>query len=93
MPKLLADSEVAAALAAVPGWTLNGKCIEREFTLADFAAALAFVNKVGAAAEAADHHPDILMHGWNKVRLTLSTHSAGGLTGNDFQLAGQINGL
>ena len=49
----------------------------RELSFADFAAAIAFVNRVAELAEAANHHPDILVHGWNKVRLTLSTHSAG----------------
>ena len=49
----------------------------REWKLDDFAAALAFVNRVGALAEAANHHPDILLHGWNRVRLELSTHSPG----------------
>ena len=93
MGRLLSGEEVATAAKGVPAWTLAEKSVEREFTLADFAAALAFVNKVGAAAEAADHHPDILMHGWNKVRLTLSTHSAGGLTENDFKLAREIDAL
>jgi 4a-hydroxytetrahydrobiopterin dehydratase len=51
------------------------------------------VNRVGELAEAAGHHPDILLHGWNKVRLTLSTHSQAGLTEGDFDLAGQIDGL
>ena len=58
----------------------------------DFAEAMAFVNRVAEAAEAASHHPDIDIR-WNKVRLVLSTHSQGGLTANDFALAGQIEGL
>ena len=57
------------------------------------AAAIAFINRVAEIAEAANHHPDILLHGWNKVRLTLSTHSEGGLTDADFALAGQIDRL
>jgi len=65
----------------------------RELKFDDFAAALAFVDRVGEAAEAANHHPDILLHGWNKVRLTLSTHSEGGLTGADFDLAARLDGL
>ncbi len=65
----------------------------RELKFADFAAAIAFVNRVAELAEAANHHPDILVHGWNKVRLTLSTHSEGGLTGADFELAAQIDAL
>ena len=93
MSKLLDADEVAAAVKSIPAWNLSGKSIEREFKLADFAAALAFVNKVGAAAEAADHHPDILIHDWNKVKITLSTHSAGGLTANDFKLAREIDRL
>jgi 4a-hydroxytetrahydrobiopterin dehydratase len=51
------------------------------------------VNRVADLAEEADHHPDILVDGWNKVRLTLTTHSAGGLTDNDFQMAKRIDGL
>ncbi len=63
----------------------------REWKLEDFAAAIAFVNRVADAAEAANHHPDILMHGWNKVRLELSTHSEGGLTQADFEMAARID--
>jgi 4a-hydroxytetrahydrobiopterin dehydratase len=93
----LSDTEVQERLGALDGWQLAGgdgpASIERRFERQDFAAALAFVNRVGEAAEAADHHPDILLHGWNKVRLTLSTHSAGGLTEADFDLAARIDGL
>jgi 4a-hydroxytetrahydrobiopterin dehydratase len=60
--------------------------------LKDFAAALAWVNQVGALAEASNHHPDIAIS-WNRVTLTLSTHSAGGLTQFDLDLAAQIDGL
>ena len=91
---VLQDSEVAQRLAGVPEWRRGeGPSIERELEFADFAAAIAFLNRVAAAAEEANHHPDILVHGWNKVLLTLSTHSAGGLTGADCELAGQIDSL
>jgi 4a-hydroxytetrahydrobiopterin dehydratase len=91
---LLTDSEASQRLAAVPDWRLGGdSTIVRELAFADFAAAIAFVDHVAAAAELANHHPDILVHGWNKVRLTLSTHSAGGLTDADFRLAAQLDGL
>ncbi len=60
---------------------------------ADFAQAIAFVNRVAEAAEAANHHPDITVHGWNKVRLELSTHSEGGLTEADFGMAARIDPL
>ena len=79
----LADSE----------WTREGEAIVREWKLADFAAAIAFVNRVAELAEQANHHPDILVHGWNKVRLELSTHSQSGLTEADFTLAAEIDGL
>ena len=67
--------------------------LERDFEFADFAAAMAFVNRVAEVAEEADHHPDIFVHGWNKVRLTLSTHDAGGLTEADHALAEAIDDL
>jgi 4a-hydroxytetrahydrobiopterin dehydratase len=70
-----------------------GVAITRELRFDDFAAAVAFVNRVAEAAEAANHHPDILVHGYNKVRLTLSTHSEGGLTERDFELASAIDRL
>jgi 4a-hydroxytetrahydrobiopterin dehydratase len=89
----LNDTEVGLHLEELHGWTLEDGAIVREIKLADFPAALALVQRVGAAAEAANHHPDILLHGWNKVRLTLSTHSEGGLTDADFSLAEQIDGL
>ena len=88
----LTDERIADELRHV-AWRRQGDAICREFRLGDFAAAIAFVNQVAAAAEAADHHPDILVHGWNRVRLTLTTHSAGGLTERDFELASMIDGL
>ena len=74
-------------------WREEGDSLVRDFEFSNFAAAMAFVNRVADVAEEANHHPDILVHGWNKVRLTLSTHSAGGITENDFALAGTIEGL
>ena len=65
----------------------------RELKFDDFAAAIAFVDRVAELAEQANHHPDILVHGWNRVRLTLSTHSAGGLTDADFEMAKRIDQL
>jgi 4a-hydroxytetrahydrobiopterin dehydratase len=72
------------------GWRLEDDALVRDLELADFAAAMAYVNRVAEVAEARNHHPDILVHGWNKVRLTLSTHSAGGLTDADFALAAAL---
>jgi 4a-hydroxytetrahydrobiopterin dehydratase len=89
---LLDEQGLARELAQTPGWAQTGDAIVRTVKLADFTAAMNFVNQVAERAEAADHHPDILIQ-WNKVTLTLSTHSAGGLTDKDFDLARQLNGL
>ena len=92
MAERLTDDEVRQGLEGSP-WRREGDAIVRDFEVKDFAAAMAFVNAVAGLAEAANHHPDILIHGWNKVRLTLSTHSADGLTQSDLDLARGIDGL
>ncbi|MGA7704666.1 MAG: 4a-hydroxytetrahydrobiopterin dehydratase [Solirubrobacteraceae bacterium] len=89
---LLSDSQIHERLAAGE-WRRQEQSIVREWKLDDFAGALAFVNRVAEVAEEANHHPDILLHGWNKVRLELSTHSEGGLTEADFELAARIDRL
>lgn len=88
----LSEQEIDERLRET-SWSREGEAIEREWRFADFAQALAFVSRVGEAAERAGHHPDILLHGWNRVRLTLSTHSQGGLTQADFDLARAIEPL
>ena len=85
----LAQAEIQERLAKAPGWALAGDAIERTFRFPTFDAAIAFVDKVAAIADAADHHPDILVR-YDRVTLTISTHSAGGLTERDFALAGEI---
>jgi 4a-hydroxytetrahydrobiopterin dehydratase len=90
--KLLTDEEIAAQLAAVPAWERQGDSIVTTVTRTDFRDALLYLGAVAYLAEAAGHHPDIAIS-WNKVTLTLSTHSAGGLTGADFALASQISRL
>ncbi len=75
------------------GWKSGKNSIYANFTLGNFSEALAFVTRIGIEAEKADHHPDILMHGWKMVKITLSTHSEGGITGKDFNLAGKISDL
>ena len=89
---LLTDEQISERLGDVPGWSRQGDSIVHEQTLADFRAAVLYVGAVAYLAEAANHHPDITIQ-WSKVTLTLSTHSAGGLTVNDFALAEQINRL
>ena len=90
--ELLNDEQVEAELTTVPGWSQSDSSIVIVVTRKDFRDALLFVNAVGYLAERAGHHPDVLVQ-WNKVTLTLSTHSAGGLTDADFALAREINAL
>ncbi len=74
-------------------WRQDGEELIRDYEFANFAEALRFVNRVGEVAEEANHHPDILIHGWNKVRLTLSTHSEGRVTDADHAMAQRIDGI
>ena len=90
---LLSDDEVQGRLGELSGWERKGDSIVRDFKFDDFAQAIAFVNRVADAAEAANHHPDILVHGWNRVRLSVTNHSQGGLTEADFSLAKTVDGL
>ena len=82
MAKLSRD-EVDQRMKDLRGWTLQGDEIVKHYTLGDFVAAIAFVNRIAPEAEAADHHPDILIN-YKRVTLTYSTHSEGGLTDKDF---------
>jgi len=88
----LSDAEIDERLAASQ-WGREGDSIVRDIECDGFNAAMALANAVAEAANAVNHHPDILVHGYKHVRLTLSTHSDGGLTENDFALAGMIDGL
>jgi 4a-hydroxytetrahydrobiopterin dehydratase len=86
---LLTETEIAERLRGVPGWQQRGAKICRTWAFADFKAAMAFVNRVAALADEADHHPDIDIR-YSRVTLVLSTHDAGGLTARDFALAETI---
>jgi 4a-hydroxytetrahydrobiopterin dehydratase len=93
MNDLLTQAEVDAALEERGlRWRRDGAALFKEVDCGNFAGALAYVNRVGTLAEAANHHPDVDIR-WNKVVLRLSTHSAGGLTGLDLGLAAQIDEL
>jgi 4a-hydroxytetrahydrobiopterin dehydratase len=92
MPEKLDESEISKSLAALPAWSREGNHLSATFTFKGFPAAIRFVNRVAEAAEHANHHPDIDIR-WNKVTLVLSTHSAGGLTRHDFDLAAKISAL
>lgn len=82
----LSARQVTACMRSMPLWSLRGKKIRRVFECGSFADAIAFVGRVAAAAEKKDHHPDIDIR-WNKVALSFTTHSKGGLTRNDFMMA------
>lgn len=90
---LLTNDELIKYLSGFSGWEQEENQITKLFQFKDFAEALSFVNKVGEEAEKMDHHPDIFIHSWNKVKITISTHSEGGITKKDFQLAEKIDGL
>ena len=89
---LLDDNEITQRLESSQ-WGRAGDAIQRDFEFKDFAQAMEFVNAVAGIAEDRNHHPDILVHGWNKVRLTVTNHSEGGLTEADFGLAHAIDAI
>lgn len=88
----LTDDQVRQSLQQLPGWKLENGELVQQCTFKDFVAAMAFVNDVAQLAEAAGHHPDIDIR-YNRVRLALVTHDAGGITSNDVELAQKINDL
>ena len=92
MTELLSHDTVDASLPELAGWARDGDALVKVVEKADFAGALAYVNAVAALAEAADHHPEIDIR-WNTVTLALSTHSAGGLTAKDLDMAAQIDAV
>jgi 4a-hydroxytetrahydrobiopterin dehydratase len=89
---VLDNDAIATGLASLSGWAREGDTIEKTFELASFPDAIAFVTRVGFLAEAANHHPDLDVR-WRKVKVSLSTHSEGGITANDLDLAGEIEGV
>ncbi len=89
---LLSDEEIGARLSELDGWRRDGDAITKPFEGEDFKSSVDFVNRLTAVAEEMNHHPDLEIS-WNKVTVELSTHSEGGLTANDFELAKRIDGL
>jgi 4a-hydroxytetrahydrobiopterin dehydratase len=88
----LSPAEVESSVAKLTGWTRDGDAIRKQYTFADFPAAIAFVNRLADVAERADHHPDITIN-YRRVTLVYSTHSEGGLTDKDFAGAQAADGL
>ncbi len=89
--KLVSPDEIKKYLSDLTGWFYVDDHIEKEFKLKSFADAVALIVKIGMEAEKLDHHPDLLLHSWNKVKIILSTHSEGGVTENDIKLAQTID--
>lgn len=87
---ILTNKEINSALNRLTGWKYENNSIVKEYEFKDFTRSIGFVTQVGIESEKADHHPNILIHSWNKVKITLSTHSAGGVTQNDISLAETI---
>jgi 4a-hydroxytetrahydrobiopterin dehydratase len=92
LPKLT-DTEIAQKLAALKGWQRDGNAITKEFVLGGFTEATQFITRLAPAANAMDHHPDVQLYRYKRVKIILTTHSAGGLTQNDFDLAAKIDAL
>ena len=90
---LLSNEEIKKNLSTLSGWMKDKNLIAKEYECKDFMGVLSFVNKLGDEAEKLNHHPDIFIHSWNKVKITISTHSEGGITEKDFQLAEKLEGL
>jgi 4a-hydroxytetrahydrobiopterin dehydratase len=86
----LNQNQINDKLTKFSEWNFESESISKQFQFKDFIEALSFVNTVGMESEKMDHHPDILMFAWNKVKITISTHSAGGVTDKDFALAQKI---
>jgi len=88
----LSEAEIAAKLKGVPEWKRVGDAIERTWRFETFLEAVAFMNRMFALAEEANHHPDLL-NSWTKVRVRFTTHDAGGLTNRDFKMAAKVDGI
>jgi 4a-hydroxytetrahydrobiopterin dehydratase len=89
---LLTDEEIQSRLEGLEGWEREGDALRRRFKFADFKESIDFVNRITPEAEEMNHHPDLAIS-WNTVDVTLSTHSQGGITENDFELASRIDPL
>lgn len=89
----ISEEQLHSFLEKVPHWKRNGNMIVRLYEFPTFLAAIGFMNAVAICAEVAQHHPDILIYSWNKVKISIATHEKGGLTEQDFDLAAQIDAI
>lgn len=93
MSKPERDDIIQNKLKELPGWNYQENALIKEFIADNFSSALAFTVQIGIEAEKADHHPDLLIHSWNKILIKITTHEKGGVTERDFNLAESINKL
>ena len=89
---LLSDSEIEARLSEHPGWARRGEAIAKTFERGDFVGSVRFLDSIVEPAEAMNHHPDVEIS-WDKVTVSIATHSEGGVTAADFELAAKIDAL
>ena len=87
----LSSDDIKKYLDKLDGWFFIGDSIQKEYQVKSFIDAIALIVKIGIEAEKIEHHPDLLLHSWNKIKVVLSTHSVGGVTENDFNLAQTID--
>jgi 4a-hydroxytetrahydrobiopterin dehydratase len=92
MADLLSDSDIEARLGELEGWEREGKVITKTFERGDFVGSVEFVKSLVEPAEGMNHHPDLEIS-WDKVKVSITNHAAGGLTANDFELAAKIDAL
>jgi 4a-hydroxytetrahydrobiopterin dehydratase len=92
LPKL-SDADIQRKLTGLKGWQREGDAITKEFVLGGFTEATKFIAKLAPPANAMDHHPDVQLYRYKRVKIILTTHSAGGITQNDFDLAAKIDAL
>ena len=92
MAELLSDEEIEARLGELEGWERDGDLIKKTFERGDFVGSVEFVRSLVGPAEEMNHHPDLAIS-WDKVEVSITTHAAGGLTANDFELAKRIDAL
>jgi 4a-hydroxytetrahydrobiopterin dehydratase len=90
---ILPPDDVAARLASLPGWAIQDGLLAKTYHVRSFAHGVLFIGAIGQLAEAANHHPDLSLQGYSRVTVSLTTHSAGGLTEKDFDLAAAIEAL
>jgi 4a-hydroxytetrahydrobiopterin dehydratase len=89
----LSNNEIHEKMKDLDGWIISGTQIRKSYTMKDFMEVVNFINKIAPAAEEMNHHPDFNVYSWNKIDIILSTHSEGGLTNKDFELALKIDNI